>query len=254
MLFSSDAYIGIDLTPGKKAIALAALDSSLVPITLRQGDLQEALAFLGGQQSARVAVCGPARPSQNILIDVEKRANLLIPLTPGRPGNMRVAEYQLGQAGLPIYRTPAALEDAPSWMQTSFSLYRQLEKMGFEPYQPGKEVARQMLETPAELCLRAWLPGSPMPPNTLLGRIQRQLALYDLGLELPDPMEFFEEITRFRILQGALPESSIYPLGQLNALAAAYLAYLSHVHPEQITLVGVPAEGQIAIPAVLLAA
>ena len=36
--------------------------------------------------------------------------------------------------------------------------------------------------------------------RTLEGRIQRALVLYDQGLQINDPMEFFEEITRYRLI------------------------------------------------------
>ena len=66
-------------------------------------------------------------------------------------------------------------------------------------------------------------------------------------------MTFFEEVTRFRILQGALPQDQIYTPPQLSALAAAYLAWQSQRQPESLAYVGIAKEGQVAVPAMLIA-
>ena len=253
MLFASIAYIGVDPAPGKRAIHYAALGPDLELLARGQGDLNTLLTFLSGQQQAVVAIHGPMQPNHQIITDADRREQYLIPMSKGRPGNMRVAEYTLRQHDLPVFQTPAKTADAPQWMQTSFQLYEKLNKAGFQPRQPEQAAPLQYLEVIPELGYRAWLENVLLPANTLLGRLQRQLALYNLGLEIPDPMTFFEEVTRFRILQGTLTQDLVYTPAQLSALAAAYLAWQSQRQPEGLAYVGIPTEGQIALPARLIA-
>jgi hypothetical protein len=67
-------------------------------------------------------------------------------------------------------------------------------------------------------------------------------------------MLVFEEITRHRLMHGILPLDTIYSPGELDALVAAYTAWLAGTHPEQITSLGAPEEGQIVLPAAELKA
>lgn len=253
MLFASIAYIGVDPSPGRRTIHYAALGPDLELLARGAGDLNALMTFLGGHQQAVVAVHGPMQPNHQILTNADRREQYLIPMGKGRPGNMRVAEYNLRQQNLPVFQTPASTKDAPLWMQTSFELYTRLKKAGYHPTQPGSDSPHQFLEVIPELGYLAWLENEILPANTLLGRLQRQLALYERGLDVADPMDFFEEITRFRILQGTLPLEQVPSSPQLSVLAAAYLAWQSHQKPESLAYIGIPQEGQIAIPAELIA-
>ena len=252
MLFSEHTYIGVDLTPGKKNIQYAAIDDNLELLSLSHGDFAQVQTFLRSQQQATLAVHGPSRPNQRILTDAERRDQYLIPLGKGRPGNMRVAEYTLRKRKLPTYRTPSQIEDAPPWMQNSFKFFSMLNEAGFQPYQKEQSLQRKYVEVIPEVSFYAWLDGKALPAKTLHGRMQRQLVLYNLGLKIADPMTYFEEITRFRILQGILPQDLVYSSPTQTALAAAYMAWLVENEPESITLVGIPDEGQIAVLANLI--
>ncbi len=64
----------------------------------------------------------------------------------------------------------------------------------------------------------------------------------------PDPLRFFEEITRHRLLKGILPLEDICAPGELDALVAAYTACLAANHLEQVTILGHPDEGQTYLP------
>jgi len=252
MLFSECSYIGVDLSPGKKNIQYAAIDDQLDLLALAQGDLNHLLTFLQSQQQASVAIHGPSRPNQGILMDAERREEFLIPMGKGRPGNMRVAEYTLRKHRLPTTRTPDQPKDAPAWMQTSFKLYSLLPESGYHAYNPEQPLQRTYMEVIPETCFAAWLEGNILPANTLHGRMQRQIILYEKGLKVEDPMNYFEEITRFRILQGILPKDVVYPAPAQSALAAAYMAWLAAKRPSSLVMVGIPEEGQIAIPAKLI--
>ncbi len=56
------------------------------------------------------------------------------------------------------------------------------------------------------------------------------------------------EITRFKLVQGELPVENIYTSGELNALAAALVAWLAGCEPERIELLGEPTNAIIAVP------
>ena len=247
MLFSECSYIGVDLSPGKKNIQYAVIDDQLDLLAMAQGDLNQLLTFLRSQQQAVLAIHGPARPNQGILMDAERREEYLIPMSKGRPGNMRVAEYSLRKQRLPTYRTPAQSTEAPSWMQTSFKLYSLLPEAGYQPFNPEQPLQRIYMEVIPETCFVAWLEGKILPASTVHGRMQRQLILYEEGLKVADPMTYFEEITRYRILQGILPKDIIYPTNALTALTAAYMGWLAAKQPKSLAMVGIPEEGQIAV-------
>lgn len=68
------------------------------------------------------------------------------------------------------------------------------------------------------------------------------------GLPVPDAMLFFEEITRHKILESALPLDNVYSNEELNALAAAYTAWLAAHEPEKVIKVGHQDEGYIFLP------
>jgi predicted RNase H-like nuclease len=61
-------------------------------------------------------------------------------------------------------------------------------------------------------------------------------------------MEFFEEITRHKLLHGILPVELIYAAEELDTLMAAYLAFCVVNCPQEVVLIGDNLEGQIALP------
>jgi len=70
----------------------------------------------------------------------------------------------------------------------------------------------------------------------LEGRIQRALILYKERLQIPDPMNFFEEIMRHRLRQGIIPLENFYSARALDAPITAYVAWGIVKHPSQIEL------------------
>jgi hypothetical protein len=89
----------------------------------------------------------------------------------------------------------------------------------------------------------------PLAKPTLEGRLQRELILYERGVRIRDPMIFFEEITRHKLMNGLLPMEFVYLPAQLDALAAAYTAWLSVQKPAELTRLGNRQEGFINLPA-----
>jgi hypothetical protein len=89
--------------------------------------------------------------------------------------------------------------------------------------------------TDAQKCFLALCGNELFARRTLEGRIQRALILYDEGLQIPDPMDFFEEITRHKLLRGILPLENIHTSKELDALVAAYMAWMTVHRPNQVT-------------------
>lgn len=120
---------------------------------------------------------------------------------------------------------------------------KQIIQMGFAPY-PGRNDSKQLLITNAQDSFQALIGQKPLPRRTLEGRLQRSAILYDQGLQIKDPVDVFEEITRFKLAQGILPLESIYSPKELDVLVAAYVAWLAANRP-----VRVDSKGEFVLPA-----
>lgn len=247
MLFNETSFIGIDPNAGKWPMAYVALDKELRLLAFDTGDIEAITAFVAGQQSAYVAIASPRKPNQGLMKKDELRESLKPVPRPGRWQGYRVVEYQLRQHNIQVMRTCCEKTKCPQWMKIGFKLYRRLESMGSYDYPtPGK--SPQVLETYPHAVYTAILGLSPYPKTSLEGRLQRQLILFNQGLDIPDPMRIFEEITRYRILNGMLELEGLFSTPMLDALASAYTAWKAAIFPEQITLLGHPDEGQIVLP------
>lgn len=246
-MFQNSLYIGVDPTAGKKPFTYIALDGSLSITHKGSADISETLAFIANQSNCVVAICSPYQPNQRVMEKEEIRRSVSPPLKPGRWFNYRLCEVILRKHRIKVIPTPAREQDCPRWMQKGFQLYRQLVKLGFQPY-PSEDASSQFLETYPHAAFTILLGHHPLPKNTLEGRLQRQLILYERNLQLPDPMRFFEEVTRYKVLQGNFPTNLVLLPTELDAAIAAYCAWLARNEPSSITLIGDPAEGQILIP------
>jgi hypothetical protein len=51
-------------------------------------------------------------------------------------------------------------------------------------------------------------------------------------------MEFFEEITRYKLMQGILPFENLYSSKELDALVGAYVAWMTANKPGQFIMQG----------------
>jgi hypothetical protein len=98
----------------------------------------------------------------------------------------------------------------------------------------GEADPRRFVETDAQDCFRVLISGELLPRRTLEGRIQRSLILFEEGFQIRDPMDFFEEITRHKLLQGILPREYLYSSRELNALLVAYVAWMVINRPHLI--------------------
>jgi predicted nuclease with RNAse H fold len=245
MLEPSRIFVGIDPTAGRHPFTFAALGQECQLVALDAGDIDAVIAFLSSHQVSVVAVNAPPRPNHGLVRKKLENQNL----APGklRGSDMRLAENELRQHGISILPTPSRTEVCPSWMQMGFELYNRLEQVGFKQY-PSDESAHQFMETHPHAAFCALLGQLPLPKPTLEGRLQRQIALYEQGLGIKDPMNFFEEITRHKMLQGNLPLELVYAAEELDTLMAAYLAWCIMNCPQELILIGDRLEGQIALP------
>lgn len=247
MEYTQDLFIGID--PGavagrsRRSFTYAALDSDCRLAALACGELTDILTFTSNLSRAIVAINGPARLNCGLL---SRQPNLLGDLAP-KPARMRQVEFDLHTHGLRVPPTPATLEECPHWMIACLHLYQQLSQNGFSSF-PTTDSPRQIMETQVEALFSSWTGNSRLLlAGTLEGRIQRQLALLQQRLPVADPMDFFEEITRHKLLRGILPVEKLHSHLELNALAAAALAWNAAYHPETLHPTGEPAEGVIYI-------
>ncbi len=248
MFFTHTTFLGIDPTAGQRPIAYTALDNELNLLALGQGAMDDVLAFAAGQQQAVVGICAPKQANLGKMSDPDVRRKLSPPPNPGRWENFRMADYLIRQHNITMPQTPGNEKDCPNWMRVGFSLFRRMEKLGYLSF-PCENAARQYLEVYPHACYTVLLGVTPFSKYTLEGRLQRQLVLLEQGMHVADPMLFFEEITKYKLLKGILPLEGLYNPGELDALVAAYTAWMAANHPERVTVLGDVDEGQVVLPA-----
>ncbi len=248
MLFTERVFIGIGTTGGRKPFFYAALDEEGRLLAADEAEQEEMLAFLLAQEQVVVAINAPQSPNRG-LVRARMEAESLDKKVRG--ADLRLAEAELRARGIQVGKTPGRPELCPAWMRVGFGLYQKLDAAGFAPY-PAGEASRVRLETHPHAVFCVLLGRRPLPRPTLLGKMQRQLALVNHGLGVRDPMDFFEEVTRHRLLKADLPFDWIYEAEMLDALAAALTAWQTVRQPADLLLVGDAEEGQIALPTATL--
>ncbi len=245
MLFTDSTFIGIEPASGRKPFTYAALDRDLNLVALAEGEMADAAAFIAGQDSATVAINAPSGVNRGLVREMTKREMLTSYQL--RRMDLRLAEHELRERGISVVKTPASAELCPMWMQVGFELYRKLIKMGFQKY-PQADSRQQVLETNAHASYSVMTGQIPLARLSLEGRLQRQLVLYEHGLRIKDPMEFFEEITRYKLIKGFLPTELLYLPEQLDALVGAYVAWLAGYKQEGVFMLGDAKEGRMILP------
>lgn len=253
MLFDTTLFIGVDPSGGRKPFTYAAIDQNGKLVALSGGEMDDVLTFISGQPGAIVAVNAAPFPSRGLVRQDEIRQSLPPLRISGRSLDMRLAEHVLREHGINVSMTPARRELCSNWVQMGFDFYHRIEMLGFHQLStPGS--AYQWLETHPHACFCALLGQTPLQRTTLEGRLQRQLVLYEQGLAIRDPMDFFEELTRHKLLHGVLPLEQVYAAEELDSIAAAYVAFTAGRHPERVLKIGDPQEGQIVLPVTQLKA
>lgn len=240
-------YIGIDPTAGKRLLTYAVLDQDLNVVADDDVTLERLLNAVTAHPEALCAVDAPSGPSLGLMAEPAYRKSLGLKPDASRYSSYRVGEYELRRRNIGLYRTPQDPKEAPTWMQLGWQLYDALREAGYVRHpQAGP---RQVIEVHPHACFTMLLGRRPYKKDSFVGRVQRQLVLYEEGLNIEDPMNVFEEWTRHRVLSSQLPLDDVRGHDRLDALVAAYTAYLAAEEPERTAAVGDPAEGTIVVPA-----
>ncbi len=245
MLFTDSVYIGVDLISGRKALTYVALDHDLNLVAFADAKVEETLSFLAGQKSAMVAINAPSSVNHGV-VKKDFRTESFTSHSM-RSIEMRVAEYELRQRGIAVRGTDVKESLCTAGVRAGFAFYKKLSKLGFEAY-PEDDSPHQWLETNSYACFCVLLGVHPLPKSTLEGRLQRELLLYELGLRIRDPMIFFEEITRHKLMNGLLPFELVHSSSQLDAMVAAYTAWQVMQKPADVIRLGHRLEGFITLP------
>jgi predicted nuclease with RNAse H fold len=252
-LSANDVFIGIDPTAGKRPFRLAALNDDLRVIAVEATDAAGTLEFIERWPAPIVAVDAPQSLNRGLMRRREVRQQFGL-----RPGgrtfsDWKVCEYELRRRNLRIYNTPSRLAKAPAWMRAGFDLYRDLVASGFAFYRAGDSIDRRMMiEVHPHACYGVLLGRRPLNKATLEGRLQRQMVLYVEGLDVANPIHVLEEVSRHHLLSGEIPLEGLYGHDELDAMVAAYTAFLIHQRPGRTSQVGDPVEGLITLPSASL--
>ncbi|MFN8412456.1 MAG: DUF429 domain-containing protein [Anaerolineales bacterium] len=230
MLSTDLAYLGIHLTSGRKPLTYATVDKDLNLLAISSGDMQDILFYVASLPRIVIAINTP----------FELRGK-------STRGEFRTAELELRERGIMVAGTPSTLALCPASMQLGFKLIRKLSDQGFK-YYPEADNDLQMLETNSHACFCALAEDVPLSRTSLEGRLQRQLILYERGLRIKDPMDFFEEITRHKMVKGIWPMELLYSPNQLDALVAAFTAWSVVQKTASTSFVGNKKDGQIFLP------
>lgn len=240
-MLTASAFIGIEISSGRHPFIYAALDADMNLLAFTSASLDDVLAFVGNVPSATVAVDAPSKLAR---AGTRNRSAKDIPFAKSEG---RAAERELRERGVLVPKTPARAELCPSHIRLGLTLYKRLEKMGLHAF-PFDGDSSIWLETNSHAAFCVMLGQAPMQRRSLEGRIQRQIVLYDAGLQIQEPMDFFEELTRHRLLMGQLPMERVHTPEELDALAAAYTAWMAAKRPGEITRLGMNDDGYLILP------
>jgi hypothetical protein len=200
-----------------------ALDGDCRLLALGQSRLKDLLAYIAGQSAVVLAVNAPA-PGQAGAAGQES----LFPLNElpcGSGGELEATVRAAQVAGDGVKVSPR--------LRNAAVLYGYVKELGFRFY-PAEEELRQVLATDSETAYRTWVGKRLYEARSLEGRMQRQMILSQQRLPINNPMDFLEEVTPRKLVQGSLPLEKIAPAGELQAWMAANVAWLAGVHEERV--------------------
>jgi len=240
-------FIGIDPTAGVRHSTIAVLDGRLKILRLEDMPLDQIAEIVTGYGSAVCGIDAPISLNKGLMADQEYRRRLGLDAHSGSYNGYRVCEYELRRRGINLYATPRDVSQARTWMKEGWKLYERLRSAGYVEYpQSGP---RRMFETFPHGGFSVIIGHRPYPKSSMRGLLQRQLILFDEGLDVPDAMLNLEEWTRHRIMTGQLTTHGLKTHDQLDALMAAYTAFKAEREPNEVSRVGDPSEGLIILPA-----
>jgi hypothetical protein len=247
MDLSLTRFIGIDLGSPRGSVTCVILDDSHriqfrgeLPIKELEGKLSESSVVIA-------AITSPITLNEGIMADDDRRSRLTEPPPQNRYTNLRLSEYELILKGFSATRTPSTLEKCSPSLQRALRFSSELALAGFQRW-PAPGAERQLMEVHPDSAFAELLGAKLSAAKTIEGRIQRQLLLQEEHINVRDPMIFFEEITRHKMMTGQLPEGIVYSSSELNALIAAFTAWSAYANPTGVKRLGDANEGRIILP------
>lgn len=246
MVSERTVFLGIDPGSGREGMTYVALDIEKRVLAIGGGKIQDVLAFAAGQFDVLAAVNCLIKPlKEPSSSEVQQR--LFPEFADDLFGRLRkeAAERLEASGGGGI--SSLAEKDSRSAQQRSEILVQQLKELGYCAF-PDEDQKRQWLRFSAQAAFLSLGGGRLFASRSLEGRLQRQLILFEEKLPLKDPMDFFEEVTRRRLLLGRLPYEMIYAPGELNALVGAYTAWLAVFEEQRVSKQEDGSEGGWALP------
>ncbi len=247
MDLSLTRFFGIDLGSTRGSFTCAILDDSRRIQFKGETTLPELITRLNESQVVIAAITSPISLNEGIMADPDKRGKLPEPPPQNRYTSLRQCEYELLLRGFTTTRTPAHLEVCTASLQRALRFSSELAAAGFQRW-PAPGAERQLMEIHPDAAYAELLGAKLQPSKTIEGRIQRQLLLQEEHLNVRDPMIFFEEITRHKLLTGQLPDGLVNTPPELNALVAAYTAWSAYSNPTAVTMLGDANEGRVILP------
>lgn len=240
-------FIGIDLNAPRGSLSLAILDGSKRILFRGCLPISDLPSKLTTSPVVIAAITSPITLNEGLMADEENRAALSTPPAKNRYSNLRACEYELILRGFSTPRTPSVYDDCSPALKRALRFSSQLAALGFQRWPtPGSE--RQLMEVHPDGAFAALLGNKLNSAASLEGRIQRQLLLQEEHVNVRDPMTFFEEVTRHRMLTGNLPEGIVLSVSELNALVAAFTAWSGYTNPTEVARLGDANEGRIILP------
>jgi predicted nuclease with RNAse H fold len=239
-------FIGVDTTAGLRPMTVVVLDDDLNILALSNKSAPEIVDIIAAYPKAICGVDAPIKANLGLLADPQYRASVDLPPAQSNYRDYRVCEFELRRRGMYIYHTPTDPDRIPRWISAGWELYERLRAIGFVDY--PRSGARRMFEVYPHGAFTTLLEKRPYPKTGIEGRIQRQLLLYHEGVEIPDPLFVLQSWTPHQFLTGSLDMARIHTHDELDALVAAYTAYLLDREPQHTFTVGDERDGQIVLP------
>lgn len=239
-------YIGVDVTAGARPMTVAVLDGRLNVERLMDATLDETVGIIRQYDQAMCCIDAPIGPNMGLLADKKYRQKVGLEANKTNYATYRVGEYELRKRGIGIYNTSTDEDRISDWVRTGWELYERLRGFGFVDF--PQNGMKRMAEIHPHAAYTVMVGKRPYPKQGFDGLLQRQLLLYENGIDVKDVMGFLNEWTRHHLMRGEVDTGGVHSHDQLDALVAAYTAYLIEREPGQTTYVGDPSEGLIVLP------
>jgi hypothetical protein len=244
------SFAGIYLNRRRDQYLVCTVDQGLATAVLGAKSAVEFLDWLSESHPRCLAIAGPTQLGKGMLSDPTNRARHGFNARGKSWSNWRVCEAVLRGRGMNLRRTPELDENVPGWLARTLQLKEKLHWLGYGV--TTEEDSLKLIEVNPYAGFATMLKRNPLSRNSLEGRLQRQLVLYLEGLDLYNPLDVLEEITRFHLLQGSIPQEGLHTAEQLDCLCAAFTAQMLMTQPDKILQVGDVEDGLITLPVTAL--